>query len=285
LITSKLTALLVGDVGREEFHDARELLRRRSRLVIVPSVIHACAWLGTTATTFSPLMLPDVIVLAQSRPGQYTMGQIERLRRLAPLARIVGLLGSWCEGEPRTGQPWPAAIRFYWYDWAPRLNRELDQHAAGRCAMWSLPDTISSEEQLGWLTDKESPACGGRILVCTRTWDLADALHEACRRQGYGTERICLADGSLPRTERATPDGRFIAAIWEGTQCSPQEVEQLRRMAEELPGIPILALLDFPRTYSRQWAKEAGAACVISKPFLLDDLFALVRIYAIQYDE
>ena len=51
---------------------------------------------------------PDVIVVAQAFPGQFSHQAIDRLRRLAPLARMVGLMGSWCEGEMRTGSPWPA---------------------------------------------------------------------------------------------------------------------------------------------------------------------------------
>ena len=55
--------------------------------------------------------VPDVIVVAQAFPGQFSLDEIDRIRGLAPLARLLGLLGSWCEGEVRTGLPWPAVIR------------------------------------------------------------------------------------------------------------------------------------------------------------------------------
>jgi DNA-binding response OmpR family regulator len=176
-------------------------------------------------------------------------------------------------------------VRCYWYDWVPRLSRELDRHDAGLGAMWSLPDTVSPEELWDWLTAVDSPSRGGRILICTRSWDLADALREACHEQGYVTEVVRPTDGSWTRGKPTPAGDRFIVAIWEGTQCSPEEVDQLRQLTRDFPGTPILALLDFPRTQNLQQAEKAGAACVISKPFLLVDLFALVRQHAIKYDE
>src|SRR5690606_35676725 len=48
---------------------------------------------------------PAVILVLQERPGSVADRQIAMLRRKAPLARIGVLLGSWSEGETRTGQP------------------------------------------------------------------------------------------------------------------------------------------------------------------------------------
>ena len=67
----------------------------------------------------------DVIVVAQAYPGQFSGEALDRLARLAPLARVVVLLGSWCEGEVRSGRPWPGAIRVYWHQWPARCAQEL----------------------------------------------------------------------------------------------------------------------------------------------------------------
>ena len=58
-------------------------------------------------------------------PGQFSCEAIDRIRTRAPLARLVGLLGSWCEGEVRSGQPWPGTIRIYAHQWPGRAEQEL----------------------------------------------------------------------------------------------------------------------------------------------------------------
>lgn len=62
----------------------------------------------------------DLIVLAESRPGEYSATSIDELRACAPLARVWRLLGSWCEGEQRSGHPPAGCINTYWHQWEPR---------------------------------------------------------------------------------------------------------------------------------------------------------------------
>src|SRR5262245_51191431 len=73
---------------------------------------------------------PELIVLTQSRPGEVSCEAVDRLRSAAPLSRLVGLLGSWCEGEVRSGHPWPAVERVYWHQWPAWLVREMRQLAS-----------------------------------------------------------------------------------------------------------------------------------------------------------
>ena len=49
----------------------------------------------------------DLVVLAQSRRDQFLEADVERLLTNFPSVPIVGLLGSWCEGESRSGRPFP----------------------------------------------------------------------------------------------------------------------------------------------------------------------------------
>ena len=48
---------------------------------------------------------PDLCIVLAGRPGEFTPEVIESLRQRAPLVRVVGLLGSWCEGEAAPGVP------------------------------------------------------------------------------------------------------------------------------------------------------------------------------------
>ena len=62
------------------------------------------------------------------------------------------------------------------------------------------------------------------------------------------------------------------AAIFDANDRPPYQYEQLRRIAADVRPAPVIALLSFPRPEDRDWALAAGAAAVLSKPFLLVDL-------------
>ena len=123
--TPNRTLVVDNNTARREFREACAAMRAQRPVIEVPGVDAACEILAGSDDVF------DVIVVAEDRPGQYSEETIDRLRRLAPLARVVGLLGSWCEGESRTGRPWPASIRVYWHQWLPRFGRLLVSPVAG----------------------------------------------------------------------------------------------------------------------------------------------------------
>ena len=137
-----LSILLLGDVDRTEFRDSRACLDRWA------AVDEFAETDAATAALASGEVVPDVIVVAQAFPGQFSHGAIDGLRQLAPLARILGLMGSWCEGELRSGLPWPATMRAYWHQWPVRCQREFHRLAEGQCSSWALPPTATEEERL-----------------------------------------------------------------------------------------------------------------------------------------
>ncbi len=101
-----LHVLLIGDTSRAEFCDAGAALEEVARVTCFAEVAAAIA-----AISSSHDMIPHAVVLAQARPGQFTDSAIDRLRGLAPLARWIAILGSWCEGESRSGHPLPGMTR------------------------------------------------------------------------------------------------------------------------------------------------------------------------------
>jgi CheY-like chemotaxis protein len=208
---------------------------------------------------------PEWIVVAQAYPGQFSREAVDRLRHLAPLARVLGLLGSWCEGEMRTGEPWPAAIRVYWHQWLPRVEQELTRLRRGDCATWALPITAGEEERFLLLADQPLEKREGLIAVWAPQFDVQSWLTAACSRRGYST--VWLRPHRPARVEDVT------AAIFDGNECRGEEIESLRELAETVGPVPIVALLDFPRVEDRNRALAAGAAAVLSKPLLIDDLF------------
>ena len=128
-----LSILLLGDTDRAEFQDAWPRLGSWGAVWAFTEIAAA------TAALAAGKIVPDVIVVVQAFPGQFSHAMVDRLRRAAPLARLIGLLGSWCEGETRTGSPWPGAVRTYWHQWAIRCDRELRRLARGEWCCMALP--------------------------------------------------------------------------------------------------------------------------------------------------
>jgi CheY-like chemotaxis protein len=257
-----LSILLIGDAERTEFRDARAGLDRWG-------TVHAFAETDQAIKVLTNgEVVPDMIVVAQSFPGQYSHEAVDHLRRLAPLARVIGLMGSWCEGEMRTGLPWPGAVRTYWHQWTSRSNREFNRLLKGQCGAWTLPPTASEEERL--LADRakqgdELSFQRGLVLIHTQSHDMAQCLSAACRSWGFAT--VWQHPTNIVHVEGA------VAAIFDSGDLRNKQCSLLRHLTRSIYPLQVIALLAFPRIEDRNQALSAGAAAVLSKPLVLADLF------------
>jgi hypothetical protein len=256
---------LIGDAEHPDFCAAVELL---SATAVVQRFSHV-AQAGERAT---PELIPDVIVLAASRPGLMRAGDVEQLRRSVPLAGMVSLLGSWCEGETRTGRPAKGVLRTYWYEFPNWWRRQLALRAAGRCPDWAQPATGDSYGLSVGAIERATNLGGGLIVLQTTCWETGDALADVLRAAGYATAwNLAGARGQQIRGA--------VAGIWEGRQFDEPEMPQLagfcRRLAKD--NAPVIALADFPRRDRCAAAYQAGAAAVLGKPFLNVDLLVTLE--------
>ncbi len=247
--------LLIGDTSRAEFRTARRSLVETSCLEEAADCTAAVEIVRHRDAS------PDVIVVAQAYPGQHAAAEIDRLRRLAPLARVVGLLGPWCEGETRTGRHLPASMRVYWHQWLPRWHRELDRLHSGRCPGWGLPLTASEEERVLASLPEPLERRAGRVGVMSRNAAAAEWIVAALCVRGY--EAFWL---------RSLQPPGVAAAVFDGSDGRGGEYDDLCRLAVALDGGPVVVLLDFPRQADLE-ALAPLAAAVLGKPVLLEDLF------------
>ena len=269
----QLSSILIGDSSRHEFRAATRVIHELTTTAEAGSIDAALQRIE------SDRLEPEFVILAQARPGEFPSDEIARLVRRLPLARIVQLLGSWCEGEVRTGAPWPSAIRAYCYDWVPRFVREVEALREGRCGTWALPCTVSDEDRL--LASEILPPDSGHglIALAIRQPDMADIVAEACTARGYSTARVTRPDGDVRGA---------AAAVWEGS-ASAGDVGYLASLKESLNRVPIVALVDFPRAGDCARLAGAGADCVVARPFLWRDFFwrldRLVARAAVQHGQ
>lgn len=256
--SSPLTILCVGGMDRAEFTDARTALEPWG------TVMSAADATGGIALTARESLVPDLIVVVQSYPDEFSESKIEPLRHVAPLARMVALLGPWCEGETRTGRPWPGAVRVFWHQWAPHCHRELSRLLAGGESIWSLPPTACEEERCLVLAGGQETRGAGLVDIVTWQNDFHEMLADGCRRRGHTTRWL------RPQEDLPPDPPQFI--LFDASGEPKAEIESVRRLRSYCQA-PVIVLADFPRCRDRDRFLKAGARALVARPFVWDDLF------------
>jgi len=193
------------------------------------------------------------IVLLAAHRGALEPAAIEALHRRAPLARLVVVCGSWCEGELRSGRALSGVTRVYWHQFVERAEAALAEQ--GDFAGWRLPRTATAIDVSLQIRRQEArPLTGPSVGVLASKYE-ATAIGEALAACGVGSVWI--------RDEQDVPDD-LPALMWSGPSLSARPEIVLR--------VPTVALLNFPRQSEWQLARELGFVGVLGKPFLLGDL-------------
>ena len=203
---------------------------------------------------------PDLIVLAQSRPGEFDLAALHALRRRAPLARVIAILGSWCAGETPSGTPLMGVVRLYWHEASAYLERELERQQAGKCPDWGLPITATEFDRVSPADSKPVAQAPRVIAIHSANRELANWLASSHVRAG-GIQR----PGSSParrqhwktRPQSFGMPGNWTTGNWRNCAWA---------------NVPRIVLVGFPHWEDRQRAVEAGAEVVLAKPLQLHDL-------------
>jgi hypothetical protein len=252
-------AIAVGSWQTLEFAPALTDLEQGNSIQKLSKIDAACELLASTEVA------PELILLAHPLPGTICQQDVDRLQRLAPLSRIVIVVGTWCEGELRTGNPPAGALRLYWYELAPWWQAAQRRWAGGLCPSWSAP---LDHPQAGRYTVDAS--IEKLTMPSTVVIDAEDfAVFE------------CLADGVVALGSVATWAGkddpsRATAGIWDGGQLSDRELQRLGQFCQQVEG-PVVALLDFPRVERVHQARAAGAVAVFGKPYVIEEVLAALQ--------
>lgn len=243
--------LLTGDYRQDEFAGPVAEMSEVAEVVAVDDLDAAADWLGAQTPV-------DLVVVAQARPGHFSHSQIEAIRRAAPLAPIVALLGSWCEGETRSGSPWPGVTRIYWHQWNGRFRPEIARLSRGEPGAWTQPLTATAEERLLCSGTAEHGTDHRRVAVVSHNGEICDWLVAACQRRGMSAITL-----------RRAPAGQIEGVsllLWDAGLPSPQAIEAFRLGLRQFPGSEAIVLADFPRDDDVRSFLAAGATAVRSKP-------------------
>lgn len=172
----------------------------------------------------------DLTVVACPRP----MVDVTPLAEMAGGGECVQLLGTWCEGEGRTGRVVPGVERVFWHAW-PSWWRSRVSGKEGTPfneSVWiQTPDAALAASLIDGLAAESVSA----------TWAPAERL-------------LCGSPGVI---------------LWDGAQLSGREATRLAAVCEAArqAATPVVVLLDFPRVETVAAAEAIGASAVVGKPF------------------
>jgi hypothetical protein len=193
-----------------------------------------------------------VVVRMDRRPA----GQdAEKICTLAPRAACWMMLGSGCEGESRTGNPWPGFSHFYWHRW----NQILPTWFHSQNAPIGRP-TVLKERAV--------------IAIMTANPVALDALGDHLTAAGHSVV--------YSRDMLHTPVTNVQLCIWDDTLASPTSPQ---KWAQRIGAInqptsqPVhhVWLAGFPRIQDWQLARRGGIHSLISKPFSLTSIDCIER--------
>lgn len=269
----RVSVLVIGDASPAEFQPALDWLRAfTSTLHFVRDGADVEAWRLSERA-----FVPQFVLFLQDRPGEIVQSLVERVLERWPLAASVVLLGSWCEGEMRTGRPLAGVARLPWHRWEAAFAQffecpQDDDHP------WRLPRTRTLAEELLAVADEPTRlvepagiASSHRplIAVAAAESDAFDSLRFALVTAGYAVAR--LRSSATREIEGAS------AVIWDEPGWARDDLADLRQCIELNRGTPVIAILGMLRWEEWLAVRSWGAAVVIAKPLRVPDLLWHLR--------
>ena len=86
---------------------------------------------------------PDLVIVCQHWPEEYTATEVRQLLAEFPLARLICCYGPWCASDGRTRDIWPLSVRVPAEFAGRRIDLEIEVLGGTR---WPLPLTASRDE-------------------------------------------------------------------------------------------------------------------------------------------
>ena len=248
--------LFIGLVNDPVWKDQMHWLRESCELVCCATIPAAEKWLRDTRR------FPGIVVFSQPRRDYYNPGLVQQLVEQLPMARLVSVEGSWCEGESRSGHPYEGVQRFFWHQFQPRMADLLGHESDS-----SGTRTETENERAITASDKPLPGGTGLLGIVASRLVTYEALGYACRQAGYRTTWLRTGTVDVPRGLRAI-------LIDVGDLGDAEEV--LAGLPDQAGTTPRVVLAGFPRLADAKRISADGRTKVVAKPFRLHDLLWLL---------
>jgi hypothetical protein len=188
---------------------------------------------------------------------------------------IVVLLGSWCEGQNRSGEPLSGVNNVLWSQWKNRFEQFAVQLSSGLSTDWHQPLTATTADRVRDL--KLDPViveklAGTKILISAldrtsfeSTCDLLNHYQCGCHWQ--------------ESPDHPSDDEVFDLAIVQGNTVSDSFESRVTAIRQQFDSLPMVAILNGPRAQDVERLAVLGITEIIAKPFSqLDLVFSVSRI-------
>jgi len=247
-----INLLIVGQVNRAEAKPLANWLVTALQPVNQQQFIDLTTALPETARTN---WIPDLIVIVQSCPDEFSSSEIARLFAFAPLARIVVAYGAWCESDGRNRHLWPLAVRVPLSSAAARIERDWRLLHEER-GLEPLPLSASREEAFAAdhppIAKTSSPQT---VLVVSSD--------PAYRR--YLNELLASAGHTACPTDEQTHGSQPTAVLFDADPWDEDRADQLRTLHQRHPTANTIALMSLPQPEHEAVIVECGAGSALPK--------------------
>lgn len=196
--------------------------------------------------------VPDLAIVFQSFPDEYSTGDLEQLLALAPLVRLVVCCGAWCESDNRTRSCWPVAVRVPMHSARSKLQQEWDLlREQGNVP--PLPLSASREEVFAFDHADMRPAASLHIAVDTPDPAYRSFLIELLNQHGFA-----------PHASQSSP-GPCDAIVFDADPLNCWRQARLQELRELYPGRPVVAVSSAMLAQDIEQLMELKAAVVVAK--------------------
>ncbi len=288
---------LGGGRSREEFRaverDVRRAEERFGATTVVWEAFDGGALADSTARTLFDV---DFFVLCRSFPSEFSPADVERLRRIAPLAPIALVAGTLCEGENRTGATFPGTRRFYPETWRSTGRREFFRFFAESAGLfaaspletwgdWRVAEARRdakkerSETSLDSATLKlektARSAQPGKLAEAVAIFPGGDAALGRLLRDAFAERGASVRLGAIRRLERFAGFSPTRVVVDATDLAAASLLDELRAIRAAFPAAALDVLGFAPRCDEIELLERKsglGAVRVVAKPFDVDFL-------------
>lgn len=245
--------LLTGQFWHHEFADLVNGLTVPTTVMRKEQLMNLRSW----------TMRFGLVLVCKERRGAITQELIDRVKSLVPETPVIALLGSWCEGESRSGSPLTGVTSIYWHQWQGEYC-QLQQFVKKHQLTNSLFDLFPDGDQ--------NAGCQHLFAISALTLVQYEMMAEAVAALGGSSIWLERSSWQAESTDAVT-------AVIVDSDSMTEDLSLRIQLAQSLVGSrPVICALGFPRKDEVAALRQRhGAIPVISKPFELNQLYHSIR--------
>ena len=215
---------------------------------------------------------PDFVLIFQSFSGERRESEVLEIKRRFPITPILAVLGSWCEGETRTGTPLLGVHNMLWYDFAAMAPLEFEAWKRGLPTVWSLPEGALPDAMEMLTRTRNRTIFENFERKPAKIWIESDDFEQfRLQRDIFHTLFDCETFGRFAGCEDAALTESDIL-VFDFPDFTPATQARFSELKTRFPKARCVTFLEFPRWNEQRQIQSYGADAVFPKPFRIQDL-------------